>query len=127
MTIEYNVLQDGLRIETFPSGILDIHETLDYFERISNDNRIKPCSIEIVFFKNVTDFTISYQESNVITQKYKKPKLLNKIKATIFVCEDDLSFGIGRMLKTLHEITNPEHNVVVVRSENAIENAVKML
>ena len=41
MKIEYKVSQDGLRIETFPKGVLDIKETIDYFGMLKNDKKIK--------------------------------------------------------------------------------------
>ena len=127
MTIEYNVSQDGLRIETFPKGVLDIEQTTEYFDRIKSDKKIKPGAIEIVYFKNVTDFRISFLESEKITESYQEPKSKQLIDATIFVCETDLAYGIGRMLQTFHEITNPEHKVVVVRSENEINNVINSL
>jgi hypothetical protein len=127
MTIEYNVSQDGLRIETFPIGVLDIEQTIEYFDRIQSDKKIKPGAIEIVYFKNVTDFRISSLESEKITESYQEPKSKQLIGATIFVCEKDLAYGIGRMLQTFHEITNPEHKVVVVRSENEINNVINSL
>ena len=127
MTIEYNVSPDGSRIDTFPQGVLDIKDTINYFDKIKDDKRIKQGSIEIVYFELVTDFKISYVESKKITQSYQEPKTTQMIAATIFVCETNLAYGIGRMLQTFHEITNPQHKVVVIRSKNEIENAVKNL
>lgn len=124
MTIEYNVSQDGLRIETFPKGVLDIEQTIEYFDRIQSDKKIKPGAIEIVYFTHVTDFRLSFSESDNITEIYQEPKRKQLIDATIFVCKKDLAYGIGRMLQTLHEIKNPEHKVVVVRYENEINNAI---
>ena len=124
MSIDYNVSQNGLRIEVFPKGVLDIKETIDYFGRLKNDKKIKQGAIEIVYFKQVTDFKISYLESEKITKNYQEPKVTRMIDATIFVCETDLAYGIGRMLQTFHEITNPEHRVVVVRSEGDIDNVI---
>ena len=127
MPIEYSVSQDGLRIETFPKGVLDIQQTVDYFERLLNDNNIKHGAIEIVYFTHVTDFNISYLEGEKITKSYQGPKSKQMIEATIFVCKTDLAYGIGRMLQTFHEITNPKHNVMVVRSESEINNVINGL
>jgi hypothetical protein len=124
MSIEYDVSQNGLRIETYPKGLLDIKETINYFGRLKNDRKIMQGAIEIVYFKYVTDFKISYLESEIITQSYQEPKALQMIEATIFVCETDLAYGIGRMLQTFHEITNPNHEVVVVRSQSELENLI---
>jgi len=127
MSIEYNVSQDGLRIETFPKGILNIEETVNYFERLMNDKNVKHGAIEIVYFKHVTDFKISSSEIEKITQKYQEPKENQMIGATIFVCETNLEYGIGRMLQTFHEIANPKHKVVLVRSESEIENVIQSI
>lgn len=120
MSIEYYVSQDGLRIDTFPEGVLDIAATADYFNRIKNDVRIGQGAVEIVHFKHVTDFKISYVESEKITRIFQAPKNTRLIDKTVFVCETKLAYGIGRMLQTFHEITNPEHKVAIVKSENEL-------
>jgi len=125
MSIEYYVSQDGFRIDTFPKGVLDIKTTADYFNRIKNDERIKQGAVEVVHFKHVTDFKISYKESEKITQIYQDPKNTRSIDKTVFVCETDLAYGIGRMLQTFHDITNPNHEVIVVRSESELINIEK--
>lgn len=122
MAIEYNVSEDGLRIDTYPKGVLDIETTADYFNRLKNDERIKQGAIEVVYFKNVTDFKISYKEIENITRIYQNPKNARMIDKTVFVCESNLAYGIGRMLQTLHGITNPKHKVIVVRSESELLN-----
>lgn len=122
MPIEYSVSKNGLRIETYPRGVLDTEETMDYFYRLEQDKSIMQGSIEIVYFKFVTDFKISYLEGAEIAKRYQNPKTNKLIDKTIFVCETDLAFGIGRMLQTFHEITNPEHNVVVVKSDHEMES-----
>ena len=127
MAVEYNVSQDGLRIETFPKGLLDFKETNHYFDKIKNDKRIKQGAIEIVNFEHVTDFKISNDDSRKITQSYQDTKSTQLISATIFVCETILSYGIGRMLQAYHEMTNPQHRVIVVRSKNEIENVIKQV
>jgi len=127
MTIEYNVSQNGLRIDTFPKGVLDTRETINYFGRLKNDKRIKQGAIEIVYFEYVTDFKLSYLESKEITQNFQEPKTTKMIVATIFVCESTLEYGIGRMLQTFHEITNTKHNVLLLRSKSEIEDAIQKI
>ena len=34
MAIEYAISPDGLRIETYPKGVLDFKETIDYFNKL---------------------------------------------------------------------------------------------
>ena len=125
MSIEYDVFQDGLKIETVPKGVLDAKDTIDYFGKLKNDKKIKQGAIEIVYFEHVTDFKIYSSDSEKITNSYQEPKALRMIEATYFVCETDLEYGIGRMLQTFHEITNPKHKVVLVRSENELKNILE--
>ena len=117
MPIGYKVSQDGKRIDVIPKGVLDTDQTIDYFKKLSTDPSIKPNAIEIVDFSEVTDFKISYLESQNITQSYQQPKSAQIIYATIFVCKSTVAFGIGRMLKTLHEIANQEHKVFIVKTD----------
>jgi hypothetical protein len=127
MAIEYSVSQNGSRIETFPKGQLSVEETIDYFNRLANDNKIIQGATEIVYFKYVTDFKFSYSEAFKISNSYQKPKTIKKIGATIFVCETDHAYAIGKMMQTYHRITNPEHKVVVVSLEGEIEKAINEL
>ena len=125
MKIEYEVSPDGLRIEAFPKDMLEIKDTLDYFNRLKNDKKIKHGATEIVYFNHVTDFNISYLESQEITENYQEPKAVQMISKTVFVCKTDLAYGMGRMLQALHKITNPDHNVEVVISDSELENTIK--
>ena len=124
VSIEYSVSQNGRRIDTCPRGVLDIDQTIDYFAKLKNDKRIKQGAIEIVHFTYVTDFKISYLESKAITKSYQEPKALQMIDATVFICETELAYGIGRMLQTFHEISNPEHKVLVLESESELDKAI---
>lgn len=125
MSIEYKISPDGLLIEAFPKGVLDTKSIFDYFEKLKYDKRIKQNATEIVYFKDVTDFNISSLDGNMITESYQEPKSLRLIEATIFVCETSLEYGIGRMIQTFNEITNPDHNVMVVRSESELDENQK--
>ena len=35
--VNYNISADGKRIDTFPKGVLEIKDAMDYFMRLSND------------------------------------------------------------------------------------------
>ena len=127
MPIEYSVSQNGSRIETFPKGELSVEETIDYFNRLANDNKIIQGATEIVNFKYVTDFKFSYSEAFKISRNYQAPKIIKMIRATIFVCETDHAYVIGNMMQAYHKFTNPRHKVVVLRSEDEIEKAINQL
>ena len=122
MAIDYDISENGLQIETFPKGVLDFKETINYFDKLKNDQRIKQGAIEIVYLNYVTDFKITHDESEEITKSYQEPKSAQMIDTTIFVCKTDLEFGMGNMLRTLHKIANPNHKVEVVQSDIELEN-----
>jgi hypothetical protein len=119
--VEYFISQDGKRIDTRPEGVLDYKDALNYFGRLKNDGRVKKDAIEIIHFNKVTDFKFSYIESQNIASSFQEPREIKMLKATIFVCESELAYGIGRMLQTLNEIANPNHTVLVVRSDHELE------
>jgi hypothetical protein len=125
LKLNYKVSADGLKIETFPKGILDVETTIEYFDRLSNDTRISENAVEVVYFNHVNIFLFSNQESQHIVKRFQKPKINKKLNATIFVCETELEFGIGRMLQAYHEIENPNHKVFVVRSITEVKSTIK--
>ena len=127
MAIEYSVSQNGSRIETFPKDELSVEETIDYFNRLANDNKIIQGATEIVYFRYVTDFKFSYSEAFKISSNYQKPQITKMIGATIFVCETDPAYVIGNMMQTYHRITDSKHKVVIVRSEGEIEKTINEL
>ena len=127
MPIDYIVSEDGKFVYTKPSGVLNTEDTLQYFTEFSVDKRIKNGCIEIVCFSRVTDFQLTYTESEAITLSYHGMKREQRICATVFVCESDLAYGIGRMLQTLHEIANPEHTVIVVRSKERLDQEIEKI
>jgi hypothetical protein len=127
MTIEYNVSKNGLRIETFAKGVLCVEETLDYFNRLTNDKNIIEGATEIVNFKDITDSKFSSSEALKIFTNYLTPKTTKMIGSTVFVCESDHAYVIGNMMQAYHKFTNPRHKVVVVRSECEIEKAINEL
>ena len=127
MAIEYYVSQNGSRIETFPKGELDIEETIDYFNRLSNDEEIIQGANEIVYFKDVTDFKFSSSEVSKISINFQKTKFTKMLGTTIFVCETGHSYIIGETMRFYNKIMNPKHEIVIVRSEGEIENVINKL
>ena len=123
--VEYNISQDGKHIDSFPKGVLQIKDAMEYFMRLSNDKKIKQGATEIVHFKEVTDFKMSYSEMDSIAKGFQIPKSIRKIDQTIFVCETTLAYGIGRMLQTLNEITNPESNIIIAQTDEELKNLLK--
>jgi hypothetical protein len=127
MSIEYEVSQDGKRINVFPKGILDTKQTNDYFKELANHPSLKPNAIEIVDFSEVTDFKMSYIDSQNITEHYQKLKSAKSVYATIFIAKSTVAFGISRMFQALHEITNPEHRVFIAKTNDELEDQLSRL
>ncbi len=127
MPITYSIDQERRLVLTKVSGALSIAITTDYFERLQQDKDCPERAIEIVDFSDVTDFILQYGEMREITETYQSTKSKRDILATVFNCTSELSYGIARMLQTLHEITNEKHNVIITRSQEELAECVEKL
>jgi hypothetical protein len=127
MPITYSIDETRKLILTRVTGALTIALTEDYFERLQQDSDCPEDAIEVVDFSGVADFAIHYGEMSEITRKYQKAKTIRNIRATIFNCPSDLSYGIGRMLQTLHEMANEKHTVIVTRSQKETDTRIEEL
>ena len=127
MPITYSFDQERQLILTKVTGVLTIAQTEDYFERLQQDCDCPGQAIEIVDFSDVSDFEIHYNEMSEITRRYQGTKTTKSIRATIFNCPSDLSYGIARMLQTLHEIANKKHKVIITRSQEELYECIKEL
>jgi hypothetical protein len=124
MPITYSFNQEQRLILTSVTGELNIALTEDYFARLQQDNNCPEEAIEIVDFSGVTDFALHYGEMSKITQRYQSTKSTKDILATIFNCTSDLSYGIARMLQTLHEFANENHTVIITRSQEDLAKCI---
>ena len=127
MPITYSFDQDQGLILTRVTDELSIALTEDYFARLQQDEDCPENAIEIVDFSGVTDFAIHYREMSKITNKYQSTKSKKGIRATVFNCTSELSYGIARMLQTLHEIANEKHDVIVTRSPEELTRCIEEL
>jgi hypothetical protein len=127
MTITYSLDPEQRLILTRVSGALTIALTEDYFARLQQDNDCPEDAIEIVDFSGVTDFALHYSEMSAITRRYQSTKSTRGIRATVFNCTSDLSYGIARMLQTLHEIANEKHEVIITRSQEELAKCIEEL
>ena len=127
MPITYSIDQERRLILTRVAGGLSIALTEDYFTRLQQDNDCPEEAIEIVDFSGVTDFALGYGEISTITQRYQNTKSTRDIRGTIFNCTSDLSYGIARMLQTLHDIANEKHEVIITRSQEELAKCIEKL
>jgi hypothetical protein len=127
MPITYAFDQDQGLILTRVTGELSIGLTQDYFSRLQQDRECPAKAIEIVDFSGVTDFAIDYGEMSTITSKYQRTKSTRGILATVFNCTSELSYGIARMLQTLHELANEHHVVIITRTREELTRCIAKL
>jgi hypothetical protein len=127
MPITYSFDQERGLVLTKVSGALTIAITTDYFGRLQQDKDCPDKPIEIVDFTDVTDFALEYGEMKAITKSYQGAKSTWDIWATIFNCPSELSYGIARMLRTLHDITNSGHRVLITRSHEELNICIENL
>ena len=127
MPITYSFNQEQHLIFTKVTGLLNIALTEEYFARLQQDNDCPEEAIEIVDFSGVTDFELRYGEMSRVTQRYQSAKSTRHIRATVFNCTSDLSYGIARMLQTLHEIANEKHTVIITRSQEEMDKRIEEL
>lgn len=127
MPITYAFNHDRGLILTRVTGELSIDMTYDYFSRLQQDRDCPEKAIEIVDFSDVTDFAIHYGEMRNITTRYQSTKSTKNLRATIFNCTSELSYGIARMLQTLHELANVDHVVMITQSQEELHRCIEKL
>ena len=127
MPITYSFDQERRLVVTKVTGELTVALTEDYFSRLQHDGNCPEEAIEIVDFSGVTDFALHYGEMSRITQRYQSTKSTRDVRATVFNCTSDLSYGVARMLQALHEIANEEHTVIITRSQEELTKSIEDL
>jgi hypothetical protein len=124
MPLRYEYDQDQNIVNTYPYDELSTLEIADYFIEMIKDDEIRMGFIELVNFENVENFLISYNEAEKIIKAYNALNELKNIRATIFIAERDLHYGMARMLQTLHEMNNSGDNMFVVRTEERAKQVI---
>ena len=124
MPVRYEYDQDQNIVNTYPYGELTTLEIADYFKEMIKDDEIRMGFIEVVHFKNVENFRFSYNEAEYILKAYNSLNDEKNVKATIFIAEKDMHYGMSRMLQTLHEINNSGDNMFVVRAEEEVKQVI---
>ena len=124
MPIRYEYDQDQNIVNTHPYDELSTLEIADYFIEMIKDEEIRMGFIELVNFKNVENFLISFNEAGKIIKAYNALNEVKNIRATIFITERDMHYGMARMLQTLHEINHSGENMFVVRTEERAKQVI---
>ena len=124
MPIRYDYDQSQNIVKTYPYGELKTLEIADYFKEMIKDDEIRIGFIELVNFKNVENFRFSYDEAENILKAYNALNDEKNVRATVFIAEKDMHYGMSRMLQTLHEINNSGDNMFVVRTEKEAKQVI---
>jgi hypothetical protein len=124
LPLRYKYDQDQNIVNTYPYGKLSTFEIADYFKEMIKDDEIRIGFIEVVNFKDVENFLISYNEAENILKEYNALNDKKNVRATIFIAERDLHYGMSSMLQALHEINNSEDNMFVVRTEEGAKQVI---
>lgn len=124
MPVRYEYDQERNIVNTYPYGELTTLEIADYFKEMIKDDEIRMGFIEVVHFKNVENFRFSYNEAEYILTAYNSLNNEKNVRATIFIAERDMHYGMARMLQTLYEMNNSEDNMFVVRTEEGIKQVI---
>ena len=124
MPLRYEYNQDQNIVNTYPYAELSTLEIADYFKEMIKDDEIRIGFIEVVHFKDVENFRFSYNEAESILKAYNALNDEKNVRATIFISERDMHYGMSRMLQTLHEINNSGDNMFVVRTEEKAKQLI---
>ena len=124
MPVRYEYDQDQSIVNTYPYGELSTLEIADYFKEMIRDDEIRIGFIEVVHFKDVENFRFSYNEAEYILKAYNALNDEKNVRATIFIAERDMHYGMARMLQTLHEMNNSGDNMFVVRTEEGVKQVI---
>ena len=106
MPVTYCFDVENRLIRATATGVLCLEDTVSYFKELMEDPKLPLESIEIIDFAEVTDFDIYAKEIARIAAFYQRAKKQGRIRATIFYCPSDVSYGIARMLEVHHKMAN---------------------
>ncbi len=99
MTIHYEYDADTQIVTVRPRGVLGLSDILGYLNRLGEDQGVGGIKTEIVFFEDVSDFTITYSEIEAVRAAYEQIMARGKgLEQTIFVAPRDIQYGIARMV-----------------------------
>lgn len=103
------------------TGKLTIHCITDCFRSLSKDDEIPPGFSVFVVLEKAESFEFYYNDIELVADLFPTVRTKKKIKKTILVANNDLSYGIARMFEAMH---TPQDHVIAVRS---IEEAERLL
>ncbi|MGV1098274.1 hypothetical protein ACUUL3_02560 [Thiovibrio sp. JS02] len=113
-TYTYNAAENVLT--SISSGRITLSDIMNHFSMVERDPLVQADYIELVTFSEDVEILFNSTEAKNIPAAYKKLKANKGIRATVFLGATPLTFGIGRMMESMHEVFNPEDDVRVVHT-----------
>ena len=120
MPVEYDYDANTNIIHAYPYAELSITEIQGFFNDLIRDDAIADQSIEVVHFDRVDNFLFSYDKADGIISLLTHLRNEKGLQATVFVCKNDLQYGVARMLQTLYTIHDSKYMTFVLRNDKEL-------
>jgi len=127
MPITYEFDPSSRILRSYHSGKQTVPAICEYFQRVIDDPTVKKGYIEVVHFADDVAFDFTSNTARIIPFYFSELKNKKKIKVTIFIGATQLQFGIARMMKNLHELSNPDDDVRVVRTTEEAQREINRI
>ena len=124
MPVDYQYDPKANIVHALPYAELSIAEIRGFFEALIQDDAVAFGSIEVVHFEKVDDFMFTSVEAQGIISALDLLRDEKGLRATVFVGERDLHFGVSRMLQILYELHDPVYPTSVVRREEELRSTI---
>ena len=112
-------------VDCRPYGAVVISEVVGFFNAVLADDDVRGGAIEVVYLNGVDDFQFSSAEAGVIPRKILEVRQQKGLRATVFIADGALHYGMARMIQTLHELADDNYPACIVRDEAELENTLE--
>lgn len=127
MPVRYEYDAGANIVHARPFGELTVPEVRAFFEDLMEDPAILPGAVEVVHFFEVEDFLFTTAEAEGIVAALPRLRASVGLRATVFVADRDVAFGVSRMLQILYELEDPGYRTAVVRGVDGLRSALDEL
>jgi hypothetical protein len=127
MPITYEFDPRSSILRSYHSGRQTVSGICEYFQQVIDDPTVKKGYIEVVHFADDVDFDFTSHTARIIPFYFSELKNRKNTKVTIFIGATQLQFGIARMMKNLHELSNPGDDVRVVRTPEEAQREINSI
>lgn len=125
MAIRYQYDPAENILHTYCTETLSAADILGHFDKVKEDLSIKKDYIELVYLDQTSEIGFTADQANKYPRHFANMKDKTGIRATIFIGQSILHFGIGRMLENIHDIHNVDDDIRVVRSREEATEQIK--